>query len=113
MDTKITQYFSELDNKTPPGVKPMVVRQVHTWRHGPYKVIMETSCGGKRIAGTARISLYDSQLSPEPISVKRLHVSDWREAQDEWRRLVRLVGPYDSQLSNVLPALAARGQLGP
>ena len=103
---KLTQrYFAEQDNRPPPGVNPMVVRRTARRRFGPYEIVLETSCGTTRpkrphgstkplgdwgrIAGSVRITLYDARSDePDfPVAVKRLQVDNWREAQDEVRRL--------------------------
>ena len=83
----------------------MVVRRTETHRCGPYRIVLATSCGaensridawgrvkvvGRRhIAGSVRIQLFDTRTEDpdEPVAVKRLQVDNWREAQDEMRRL--------------------------
>ena len=102
MLNKVTQrYFAEQDNRPPPGVKRMVVRRTETHRFGPYTIVLATSCGASgrslvtkrfeksRTAGSVRIQLFDSRADEpdEPVAVKRLQVDNWREAQDEMRRL--------------------------
>ena len=105
MNKATTHYFSEADNKPPPGVKRMVVRRTESHTFGPYRIVLATSCGTTRpkrprgstqpigdwgrIAGSVRIQLFDSRAAEpdEPVGVKRLQVDNWREAQDEVRRL--------------------------
>ena len=91
MNKATKHYFSEQDNRPPPGVKRMVVRRTETRIFGPYRIVLATSCGSekRRIAGSARIQLFDSRADEpdEPVAVKRLQVDNWREAQDEMRRL--------------------------
>ena len=91
MNKATQRYFTEADNRPPPGVKKMVVRRTETRRFGPYTILMETSCGASkpRIAGSVRIKLFDMRADEpdEPVGVKRFQVDNWREAQDEVRRL--------------------------
>ena len=105
MNKQTQRYFAEQDNRPPPGVKRMVVRGTESHTFGPYRIVLSTSCGlekvridawervqvvGRRhIAGSVRIQLFDARSAEpdEPVAVKRLQVDNWREAQDEMRRL--------------------------
>ena len=92
MLNKITQrYFAEQDNRPPPGVKRMTVRRTEIHRFGSYRIVLATSCGAEKrhIAGSVRIQLFDSRSAEpdKPVAAKRLQVDNWREAQDEMRRL--------------------------
>lgn len=91
MNKAVAHYFAEQDNRPPPGVKRMVVRRTETHRFGAYRIVLATSCGSEKrhIAGSARIQLFDSRSDEpdKPVATKRLQISDWREAQDEMRRL--------------------------
>ena len=91
LNNQTQRYFDEQDNRPPPGVRRMVVRRTETHRFGPYRIVLATSCGAekRRIAGSVRIQLFDSRADApdEPVAVKRLQVDNWREAQDEMRKL--------------------------
>jgi hypothetical protein len=90
----VQRYFAEQDNRPPPGVKRMKVRQTALRTCGPLMALLESSCGNEvhRIKGSARISLYDARVGwVKPVAVKRFAVDTYREAHDEYTRLCRLM----------------------
>ena len=107
MNAVTKRFMAQTDNRPPPGVKRMVVRQTTRRTLGPYTVDMQTSCGSqgshklgwerKRIAGSVCIRLYDSRTADptEPVAVKRFAVDNWREADDEMRKLVAALAGSD------------------
>ena len=92
MNKQTQRFMAQADYPPPLGVKRMVVRRTQRTTCGPYTVTMESSCGAERprIAGSVCIRLYDRRtLEPDKaVAVKRFAVDNWREADDEVRRLV-------------------------
>ena len=92
MNQATLSYFNERDDRPPPGMKPMRVRQVVTKRFGPYTIMASTSCGPERHnqLGSAKISLYDQRVSTnDPVAVKRFGGASWPEVLVEVGRLKR------------------------
>ena len=80
----LQKWFSLKDNRPPPGVKRMQVRQSITRRHGPYRIEAVTSCSYEKphLSGSMKITLQDVRKPDAEPLVRRQQVDNWREFQD-------------------------------